>query len=133
MPIKLDQSEKRLLYLFYAYGKAISRRKVHELVYILQNEHGLDLGFTFAGQPPFSKSLDEMLKRLVQRGLLKLVYTTGANYLNLYKPYYKLTDKGARIASRSDFAKADKETIEKMVSSIKGAKNAGEAKLTVQQ
>ncbi|MGC9107100.1 MAG: hypothetical protein ACP5IE_02780, partial [Infirmifilum sp.] len=62
MPIKLDQAEKRLLYLFYVYGKAVSRKRIHELVHKLQTEHGVALGFTFAGQVPFSKQLDEKLE-----------------------------------------------------------------------
>ncbi|MEZ0345994.1 MAG: hypothetical protein ABWK01_05545 [Infirmifilum sp.] len=125
MPVKLDQTEKKLLYFFYTYGKAVSRRRIHELIYKLQNEYGVKLGFTFVGQVPYSKNLDEKLEHLVQKGFLKIIYSTGGNYLNLYKPYYKLTERGARIASKSDFSQTDKEAIDKMVSSLQVQKQQG--------
>lgn len=133
MPIKLDQAEKRLLYLFYVYGKAVSRKRIHELVYKLQTEHGVALGFTFAGQVPFSKQLDEKLEELVKKGYLKLIYSTGGSYLSLYRPYYKLSERGAKVAAKSDFSKTDKETIEKMVNSLRGAKETGGTEAAVQQ
>ncbi|UNQ72850.1 hypothetical protein [Infirmifilum sp. NZ] len=124
MPVKLDQADKRLLYLLYSYGKAVSRRRLHELAFRLQKDYGVDLGFEFSGQPPFSKELDEKVQSLAERGLLKVVYSVGRSYLNLYKPYYKLTEKGARVIEKTEFSKTDKELIEKMVNEIRASRSS---------
>jgi len=123
LPVKLDQADKRLLYLLYSYGKAVSRRRLHELVFRLQKDYGVDLGLEFSGQPLFSKELDEKLQSLADRGLLKVVYSVGGSYLNLYKPYYKLTERGARVIEKTEFSKTDKELIEKMVNEVRASRS----------
>ncbi len=133
MPLKLDQAEKRLLYLLYSYGKAVSRKRIHELVFKLQEEYGVQLGFKFSGQPPISRELDEKLQALVDKGLVKVIYSVGGSYLSLYKPYYKLTERGARLAEREEFSKTDKENIDRMVSDIRGAQKTKVSGVASQQ
>lgn len=119
MPKGTDSSEKKILYLLYVYGKALSKRKVHELVYLLQEKYGVNMGYRFYGNPPISKDLDDKLEQLVEKGYLRVLYVVGENYLTLYKPYYKLTKKGEKIASKKDIAKKDIEKIETLVSDFK--------------
>ncbi|QOJ79548.1 hypothetical protein IG193_03565 [Infirmifilum lucidum] len=133
MPLKLDQAEKRLLYLLYSYGKAVSRKRIHELVFKLQEEYGVQLGFKFSGHPPISKELDEKLQDLVNKGLVKVMYSVGGSYLSLYKPYYKLTERGVRLAKRGEFSKTDKESIDRMVSDIRGAEKTRASGVAGQQ
>ena len=128
---RLDTLDRKLLYLFYLYGRALSRRKVHQLIYDLQSRYGVNLGFRFTGSPPFSQELDEKLESLVSRGYLKKLYLVGGSYTTLYKPFYAITERGAKVVEKRDFSKADQEAIEKLVEeykrgSVKGAEVKGE-------
>ncbi|RLE60417.1 MAG: hypothetical protein DRJ35_03315 [Thermoprotei archaeon] len=125
MPKRAETLDKKLLYLFYVYGKALSKKRVHELVYLLQEKYGVKLGFKFYGNPPLSMDLDERLSSLVEKGYLKVLYVVGENYLTLYKPYYKLTEKGEKIAEKKDFAKTDMKKINQLVEDVKQKKVSG--------
>jgi len=52
------------------------------------------------------------------------VYSVGRSYLNLYKPYYKLTERGARVIEKTEFSKTDKEIIEKMVNEVRASRSS---------
>lgn len=125
MPKRAETLDKKLLYLFYVYGKALSKKRVHELVYILKEKYGVKLPFKFYGNPPLSMDLDEKLSSLVERGYLKVLYVVGENYLTLYKPYYKLTERGEKIAEKKDFSKTDMKKIEQLVEDVKQNKISG--------
>lgn len=116
---RLDAVDKKLLYLFHVYGKAISKRRVHHLVYELQASYGVDLGFKFLGSPPFSQELEERLESLVSRGLLKKLYVVGGSFTALYKPFFSITEKGAKAIERKDFSRNVQEAIEKLVATYK--------------
>ncbi len=120
MSSRLDTVDKKLLYLFHLYGRAISRRKAHQLVYELQAKYGVQLGFRFTGSPPFSRELDERLESLVSRGYLKKLYLVGGGYTVLYKPFYAITERGTKAVEKRDFAKTDQEAIEKLVAEYRG-------------
>ncbi len=112
--------EDVVLALLKIYGRAVSRRRLHELVYLLENKYGVDLGVKFYGNPPLSKELDETVDKLVEEGLVKTLYVVGENYLTLYKPYYKLSEKGLEAASK----KLDKSLEEKLVKLVEEVKSS---------
>ncbi|MEM4790367.1 MAG: hypothetical protein QXQ60_00050 [Thermofilum sp.] len=112
---RLDAVDKKLLYLLYAYGRAVSKRRIHQLVYELQTKHGVNLGFKFLGSPPYSQDLEERLESLVSKGFLKKLYIVGSAYTTLYKPFYAVADKGVKAIEKRDFSKGDQEAIEKLV------------------
>lgn len=116
---RLDAVDKKLLYLLYVYGRAISKRRAHQLVYELQARYGINLGFKFSASPPFSHELEERLESLVSRGFLKKLYVIGGGFMTLYKPFYAITDKGTKAIEKRDFSKSDQEAIEKLVAGIR--------------
>jgi len=122
---RLEAVDKKLLFLIYTYGKVLSKRKLHQLVYDLQERYRVNLGFSFAGQPPFSQDLDSGLESLVEKGFLKKVYVIGSRFTILYKPYYAITEKGVKAIEKRDFSKSDQEAIERLVREYKAAKEAG--------
>ncbi len=125
MSSRLEAVDKKLLFLIYTYGKVLSKRKLHQLVYDLQERYRVSLGFSFAGQPPFSQDLDSRLESLVEKGFLKKVYVIGSRFTILYKPYYAITEKGVKAIEKRDFSKSDQEAIERLVREYKAAKEAG--------
>ncbi len=112
--------EDVVLRILHIYGRAVSRRRLHELIYLLENKYGVDLGLKFYGNPPFSKELDEVVSRLVEEELVRVLYVVGENYLTLYKPYYKLTEKGVEAAKELD--KGLEEILAKLVEEVKSSK-----------
>jgi uncharacterized protein YwgA len=121
---RLEAVDKKLLFLIHTYGKALSKRKLHQLVYDLQERYRVNLGFRFAGQPPFSQDLEDRLEALVEKGFLKKVYVVGSRFTILYKPYYAITEKGVKAIEKRDFSKSDQEAIERLVQEYKAAKGA---------
>lgn len=121
MSSRLDAVDKKLLYLLHAYGRAVSKRRIHQLVYELQTKYGVNLGFSFLGPPPYSHELEERLESLVSKGLLKKFYVVGSSYTTLYKPFYAVTDKGAKAVEKKDFAKSDQEAIERLIAEYRKA------------
>ncbi len=123
MSKRLDATDKKILFLLYTYGKALSRRRIHSLAYEIQNR-GVKLGFNFHGSPPISKKLDEKLEKLAERGYLSKLYVAGPLFLNLYKVYYKVTEKGINVAKKGDIGRQDMERIKEIINNIKGVKQA---------
>lgn len=114
----LEARQKKLLYLVQVYGKPISRKGIHRLVKLLQEEHGVDLGFSFPESVQFSRELDDEINALTEKGYLKVLYAAGGRFLHLYRPFYVLTDKGKSAISKKDFSKTDAEKIEEVVSKL---------------
>ncbi len=112
--------EDILLRLLQIYGRAVSRRRLHELVYLLENKYGFDLGLKFYGNPPFSKELDDLVARLIEEDLIRVLYVVGENYLTLYKPYYKLSGKGLEEVKELD--KGLEEVLVKLVEDVKNSR-----------
>jgi len=121
---RLDAVDKKLLFLMSAYGKALSKRKIHQLVYDLQERYRVNLGFRFAGQPPYSQDLEARLENLVEKGFIKKVYVVGSSFTTLYKPYYALTEKGQKAIEKKDFSKSDQEAIERLAQEYKAEKGS---------
>ncbi|GEM_PF-1389374 len=117
---KKEGSREVILRLLAIYGKAVSKRRLHELVYLLENKYGVKLGFKFYGRPPISKELDDLVSTLVEEGLVETLYVVGENYLTLYKPYYKLSEKGREAVA--ELSAELEEKLSKLVEEVKSAK-----------
>jgi len=116
MGVKLNATEKRIIYLIHLFEEPVPKDRIHKVVKLL-----IDRGarFKLKFYDNYSPDLDEELSKLARRGYLRELYMTGPGYLSLYIPYYKVGERGVRVVEKLDIDKKDMKLIESTVSRIK--------------
>ena len=106
MNMKIDATDKRILYSIYLYGKPIQYRKLHKIIRELK-EIGVKFNINFPRNSIISSELDKRLKNLIERGYIRELYLVGSTYTSLYVNIFKLTEKSEKIVKKIDIDKRD--------------------------
>lgn len=100
MVVELDSAKRVVLLLLKNYGKPIERRVIHTILHAIADKVGTDLGFQ--GGYSYSPLVDRQLSEMISEGLLRRLYIVGPHFMELYKEYITLSEKGRELASRLD-------------------------------
>ncbi|MEM1908508.1 MAG: hypothetical protein QXT79_03980 [Thermofilaceae archaeon] len=93
----LDSARRLVLLLMKNYGKPLERRAIHAILYAVSQSAGIDLGFR--GKYPYSLLIDLQLSEMINEGLLRRLYIVGPHFMELYREYISLGEKGREIAN----------------------------------
>ncbi|MEM1848326.1 MAG: hypothetical protein QW448_05225 [Thermofilaceae archaeon] len=93
----LDSARRLVLLLMKNYGKPMERRAIHAILYAVSQSAGIDLGFR--GKYPYSLLIDQQLSEMINEGLLRRLYIVGPHFMELYREYISLGEKGREIAN----------------------------------
>ncbi|MEM0042600.1 MAG: hypothetical protein QW381_02370 [Thermofilaceae archaeon] len=93
----LDSARRLVLLLMKNYGKPLERRAIHAILYAVSQSSGIDLGFR--GKYPYSLLIDQQLSEMINEGLLRRLYIVGPHFMELYREYISLGEKGREIAN----------------------------------
>ncbi|MEM0225696.1 MAG: hypothetical protein QXP94_04395 [Thermofilaceae archaeon] len=93
----LDSARRLVLLLMKNYGKPLERRAIHAILYAVSQSAGIDLGFR--GKYPYSLLIDQQLSEMINEGLLRRLYIVGPHFMELYREYISLGEKGREIAN----------------------------------
>ncbi|MEM1667031.1 MAG: hypothetical protein QXM53_00020 [Thermofilaceae archaeon] len=93
----LDSARRLVLLLMKNYGKPMERRAIHAILYAVSQSAGIDLGFR--GKYPYSLLIDLQLSEMINEGLLRRLYIVGPHFMELYREYISLGEKGREIAN----------------------------------
>ena len=95
---------------------------LHKLVYRMR-EKGVKIELYFMKVDSegliFSHELSRRLERLAKLGYIKRFLIVSHSYEELYKPVYKISDKGLSILKRIGISQRDKKIIDEIVREIK--------------
>ncbi len=110
MNMKIDATDKRILYAMYMYGKSIHYRKLHKIIKELK-DYGVKFNVNFPSEGYISSDLDKRIKDLISKGYIKELYYTGSVYTRLYVTIFKLTEKSEKVVKKIDIDKRDVKKI----------------------
>lgn len=79
--------ESLVLLLLKNYGEPLEWGRLHACLRKASEELGLNLSF----YGDYSPELERKLERMVEKGLVKVLYVIGPHYMELYKRYLALT------------------------------------------
>lgn len=116
MGVKLNATEKRIIYLIHLYEEPVSRTQIHKTIRFLMDKGAR---FKLRFYDDYSPELDDELRKLSQKGYLRELYMTGPGYTSLYTPYYKVGARGAKVIEKLDIDKKDMKLIENVVSKLR--------------
>ncbi|MEM2410255.1 MAG: hypothetical protein QXF87_07035 [Thermofilaceae archaeon] len=102
----LDSARRLVLLLMKNYGKPMERRAIHAILYAVSQSVGIDLGFH--GKYPYSLLIDQQLSEMINEGLLRRLYIVGPHFMELYREYISLGEKGRELANRLDEPELEK-------------------------
>ncbi len=131
MPPTIDIPDKicKLLFFMNETQEIDSKTKIQKMVFLLQKEHHLNLGFEFISYNygPYSFDLTDALETLTILGLVEehTVYfgNDDKSLFPLKQIKYKITEKGEKTAKdierRTSFTDSEKLAIKKVISDWK--------------
>ncbi|HDI31968.1 MAG: hypothetical protein DRJ43_03815 [Thermoprotei archaeon] len=116
MGVKLNATEKRIIYLIHLYEEPVPRTEIHRAIRLLMSKGAR---FKLRFYDDYSPELDEELRKLSKKGYLRELYMAGPGYTSLYIPYYKVGARGVKVVEKLDIDKKDMKLIESTVSRLK--------------
>ena len=122
--VKIEATDKRILYIIHLYGRPMPRDELHRVVYELKRM-GVRIGVDFPEGITHSVKLQRRVDSLVSRGYIREIYVVGPSYLDLYVQCYELSDKGLKVVENLDIDKRDKTKIEEYMKSLGASGPAG--------
>lgn len=123
MEVELNSAKRLILLLLKNYGKPMERRMVHAVLHSLAQRLKADLGFQ--GKHSYSPLIDHQLSELIDEGLLRPLYIVGPRYMELYREYVSLSEKGRELANQLNEPELEKAIREHLLQL--SAKQGGEA------
>jgi len=125
MPRKISTSGRKIVYLLALLGTIVKRNTLHKLIYVLQKRGaGFKYDFMVEGSFKFSRKLDKELEELVSLGYIKKLYVLDGGFNGLYLEAYSITDKGMKLAEKTEFGEKSRKIIEELVREVKGRSKA---------
>jgi len=109
--MKIDATDKRIIYVMYIYGKSIPYRKLHKVIKELKDK-GVKFNIAYPDNSFISSELDKRIKNLIEKGYIKELYIAGSTYTRLYVTLFKLTEKSEKVIKKIDIDKRDIKKIE---------------------
>lgn len=105
--VEENSSVKRLILLLLKnYARPMERRVIHMVLHTAAQSLETDLGFH--GRYPYSTLVDRQLNEMISDGLLRQLYVVGPHFMELYKEYISLGEKGKELVDKLDEPELEK-------------------------